>query len=156
MNIFYLHEVPETAARYLCDKHINKMLIESVQMLSTCHHVIGSGSNAMYRPAFQNHPCAIWVRESAQNYYWLRDHALQIGEEFLIRYGKVHASTVVLNALPDPDLPLVGITPPAQAMPDEYKNDDAVQAYRDYYLYDKRRFAKWERGIPAPYWWSEK
>lgn len=154
MNIFFLHQSPELAARFLCDKHINKMLIESVQMLSTCHHLIGSGSEAMYKPAFQNHPCSIWVRESADNYFWLRSHAVQIAEEFEIRYGKVHATSVVLNALPDPDLPILGLTDPAQAMPDEYKSVDPVKAYRDYYINEKSSFAKWERGIPAPYWWQ--
>ena len=45
------------------------------------------------------------------------------------------------------------LTPFAQAMPDEYKNECAVTAYRDYYIHDKSRFAKWEKGTPAPDWW---
>jgi len=47
-------------------------------------------------------------------------------------------------------------SPFAQAMPDEYKNEDAVTAYRTYYINDKQRFAKWERGVDAPDWWKEK
>lgn len=38
---------------------------------------------------------------------------------------------------------------PPQAMPDQYKHDDAVVAYRKYYLGEKMTFAKWKkRNIP--------
>ena len=45
-----------------------------------------------------------------------------------------------------------GITTPAQAMPDEYKHDDAVVAYRTYYREDKATndWFKYERGVDAP------
>lgn len=154
MNIFFVHKDAETAAHHLCDKHINKMLVESVQMLSTCHHLIGSGNDQMYKPAFQNHPCSIWVRKTAQNYFWLFRHAWQIAIEFENRFGKIHASKDVLLRLPEPDLPLRGLTNPAQAMPDQYKHFDPVHAYRNYYRHEKQAFAKWEKGTPAPYWWS--
>ena len=35
MNIFVLHQDPDIAAQYHCDKHVNKMIVESAQMLST-------------------------------------------------------------------------------------------------------------------------
>jgi hypothetical protein len=38
-------------------------------------------------------------------------------------------------------------------MPEEYKNPDAVIAYRDYYLNDKKDFATWKMGN-IPYWWN--
>ena len=38
-------------------------------------------------------------------------------------------------------------------MPDEYKCHDYVQAYRNYYMGEKRYFAKWERGMDKPAWW---
>ena len=44
-----------------------------------------------------------------------------------------------------------GLTEFAQAMPDEYKNEDAVIAYRTYYLEDKWRIASWKFG--SPNWW---
>jgi hypothetical protein len=49
------------------------------------------------------------------------------------------------------DLPEGELTPFAQAMPDEFKHEDAVQAYRAYY--HSKTFAKWEKGTPAPDWW---
>ena len=36
-------------------------------------------------------------------------------------------------------------------MPDRYKNEDAVKAYRDYYLGDKWDIATWKLGNPN--WW---
>jgi hypothetical protein len=46
-----------------------------------------------------------------------------------------------------------GFQDPPQCMPDEYKCDDYVQAYRNYYMGEKRYFAKWERGMDKPAWW---
>jgi len=42
----------------------------------------------------------------------------------------------------------------AQAMPEVYKNTDAVKAYRAYYVGDKRRFAKWSNG-KTPKWFLD-
>ena len=39
-------------------------------------------------------------------------------------------------------------------MPDEYKDDDYVTAYRKYYKGDKAYFAKWEKGRQQPEWWQ--
>jgi len=39
-------------------------------------------------------------------------------------------------------------------MPDQYKSDDTVQAYRDFYIHDKSSFARWNRGVPAPQWFA--
>ena len=54
-------------------------------------------------------------------------------DEYRNRYGnKDHKSGDVILALDAPDLIDKGLTPFAQAMPLEYRNDDAVRAYRDY------------------------
>ena len=54
---------------------------------------------------------------------------------------------------PEPIVSDTSMTDFAQAMPDEYKDEDAVTAYRTYYINDKQRFAKWEKGVPTPDWW---
>ena len=48
-------------------------------------------------------------------------------------------------------IPEGGLTPFALAMPDEYRDDNPVVAYRRYY--HSKQFAKWEKGTPAPDWW---
>jgi len=52
-------------------------------------------------------------------------------------------------------LPNIPQTPYALAMPDEYRSNDAIDSYRRYYTMDKARFAKWEKGREAPYWWNK-
>jgi hypothetical protein len=42
MNIFYLHRDVWQCAKMHCDVHVNKMILESAQLLSTAHHELGS------------------------------------------------------------------------------------------------------------------
>ncbi len=42
----------------------------------------------------------------------------------------------------------------AQAMPDQYKDDDPIKAYRNYCINEKH-YAKWERGRDKPAWWTK-
>ena len=55
------------------------------------------------------------------------------------------------------NLPDLGLTPFAQAMPDELKSDNAVESYRMFYMKDKAAIGKganWKvRG--KPHWWDE-
>jgi hypothetical protein len=39
MNIFFVDKDPRIAARCLVDTHVSKMLLESVQLLSTAHRI---------------------------------------------------------------------------------------------------------------------
>ena len=153
MNIFILHEHPRIAAQHQCDKHVVKMVLESAQMLCT----VASLSNvqgAPYRETHKNHPCTIWARSSIQNWTWLLEHSFGLSAEYTYRYGKVHkSSAAILWASKNcPSLPDTGLTPFAQAMPQQYKHADAVTAYRAYYIGEKS-FARWNRGRPAPAWW---
>jgi hypothetical protein len=39
-------------------------------------------------------------------------------------------------------------------MPDKYKNPaNAIKAYRDFYIGEKARFAKWTLPAQPPDWW---
>jgi len=103
-----------------------------------------------------NHPCTIWARESSSNYSWLYRHFLALGSEYEYRYGRKHASVVKLeeslSKMPD-NITHTSMTPLAQAMPEEYKNEDAIIAYRDYCINEKH-YAKWERNRAKPVWWT--
>lgn len=144
MNIFILDKNPEKAARMLCDKHIVKMILESSQMLCTAHWI--TGGEAPYKPTHKNHPCSKWVRESLGNYNWLLKHAFEMVKEYKKRYKKeCHKCIDILNWCKEhkPKFKLKKLIPFVQAMPDKYKERDAVQAYRTYYLKEKLRFCKW-------------
>ena len=149
MNIFVLDNNPHVAAMYACDKHVVKMILESAQMLCS----VQPEGTAPYKRSFYNHPCTKWVRASSANYDWLIEHARALCTEYTRRYGKVHKSEKVIDWCDAnrPELPDVGLTPFAQAMPEDYKNEDAVEAYRTYYRNDKRRFATW-KDVDPPTW----
>ena len=80
----------------------------------------------------------------------------RINSEYGYRYGgKNHKSAQVINELQEPkNLPRIGLTPHAQAMPDELKRQDAILAYRDFYMLDKAVFASWKYR-KRPDWWDD-
>lgn len=160
MNIFVLSKFPELCALYHCDKHVVKMILESAQMISTAIRLTTDVSpyqdEVLYKKSFQNHPSAIWVRESFGNYTWHLRLWNSLCREYTYRYGKVHKSYSRLNLLFNsnkPNFDKVGITPMPQCMPEEYKNPSTVKAYRDYYIGEKYSFAKWTRRT-EPEWFN--
>ena len=165
MNIFFLDKTPEKSAKYLCDKHVPKMLLESAQMLSTAIHSHTwtstynmEISTGIYKEAYPNHPMTKWVGFNRGTFNWALRNALYIGAEYSKRFGKIHKSMNVINAIYDnnymDDIPDGLFKEPPQCMPDEYKDTDYVTAYRRYYNTDKKYFAKWKRGRQQPYWWQ--
>lgn len=151
MNIFILHRTPRLAAQNLCDRHCVKMIVESAQIMATVQHRYGGVAH--YRSTHEHHPCTIWAGESARNYAWLLAHAKAMCQEYTHRYERIHKTeqyiTGELHHLP-PGIRDVGLTPFAQAMPEPYRGDDPVIAYRTYYIKDKAHFAKWtNRDVPA-------
>jgi hypothetical protein len=149
MNIFILNQDPKLAARDQCNKHVIKMLLESAQLLVTAF----PPNTTRYKHTHFNHPCGKWVRTSLSNYVWLLQHACELCNEYTRRYNKVHKTEHVIVSLEEPVLPDVGLTPFAQAMPEQYRNVDPVKAYRSYYVGEKARFAKWAPRAVAPQWW---
>ena len=145
MNIFILDKEVEKCAEYHCDKHVIKMILESAQMLSAVVRL--NGHDIGYKLTHKNHPCTIWARESLSNYNWLVRLTRLLNYEYRYRYDKDinHKSYDLVKTLPIPDLPDIGLTPFAQAMPDQYKNKNAVKAYRDYYINEKSSFLTWTK-----------
>ena len=160
MNIFYFDECPVVSAEAQPDKMLVKMPLETAQMLCTAHRVLDGDEYAdehgLYKEAYKNHPCTIWARESRGNYEWLYIHFLALAMEYTYRYGKEHLSYTKLHEPlekhPD-NIHRGDMTPLAQAMPDEYKNDNPVVAYRDYVIHEKH-YAKWEKNREKPKWWA--
>ena len=148
MNIFVLDESPVVSAKYACDKHVVKMILESAQMLCAVH----PEGTAPYKRSFYNHPCTKWVRESARNYEWLLLHAYALCDEYTRRYGKVHKTEEVIEWCDNnrPELPNIGLTKQPTCMPDYCKTESVVESYRKYYINEKAKFAKWKDGnIPS-------
>ena len=158
MNIFFLDKSPEKSAQYLCDKHIPKMLLESCQMLSTAvQENAGEQLEDLYKPAYPKHPMTKWVGSTFSNFQWTLENAVFISQEYCKRFKKLHKSSRILNVIYDnqyyKEIPDERFTNPPQCMPDEYKDNNYVTAYRNYYKGEKEYFAKWEKGRQQPEWW---
>ena len=159
MNIFYFYDSPIDCAMAQPDKMLVKMPLETAQMLCTAHRELDGDEYAdeqgLYKRAYWNHPCTIWARESSANYWWLYAHFIALGAEYTYRYGKRHASLEKLwkplFKIPD-NITKGKLTPLAQAMPEEYKDENPIVAYRNYCINEKH-YAKWERGRDKPSWW---
>jgi hypothetical protein len=174
MNLFILSLDPAKAAEQMMDKHVNKILLEAVQMLCTAKRILDPEAPeevtaALYKLAHKNHPVTIWCRTSRANFIWTLDHVDALHTEWKYRHGhpetKIHKSYQVAQILranipadekfpcPESD----GVTPFALAMPDIYKDPagDAVKSYRAYYLSpEKKRIASWKKLRAAPGWYT--
>ena len=157
MNIFILSEDPTEAAQAQIDKHVVKMPLETAQLLCATF----PEKTAPYARTHYNHPCAIWTRQTTGNFLWLCDHGEALSAEYTRRYGKTHKSLEVIRwareNINSAELGVghfePGMTPFAQAMPDEYKNPDPVIAYRAYYKGAKANIATWKEPATPPAWW---
>jgi hypothetical protein len=176
MNIFYLHNDPKTCAEMHVDKHCVKMILEYAQLLSTTHRVLDgvqsirlsktgrkqsafilsdSRESILYSATHVNHPSAVWVRKSYENYVWLYQLFTELMKEYTYRYGKNHACERLADALYTPPTHIpkgVGFSEPTPAMPDHYKvHNNSIQSYKNYYLGDKQRMFSWKKR-PTPSW----
>ncbi len=144
MNIFYLDKDPYKAAELQYNKHVVKMILESAQMLCTAHHHYNIFTDVPYKKAHYNHPSTIWCRQNKNQYRWLYNHMIALGQEYTARYNKEHMS-ITKCRLPLFQYP-VGIPEgkfeqPPQCMPDEYKDECSVKAYWKYYIGEKGNIA---------------
>lgn len=163
MNIFVLDKDPYKAAEYYCDKHVPKMCVELYQQLGSA--VIRHGANPEQMPltskgtplkgGYHNHPCTRWCGDSRINFMWASSHAIALCLQYNLRYHKIHACESGIRHLCEMQHMISGesLTPFALAMPDQYKSDDPVESYRNYYRYEKKDFAKWSKNNNTPYWW---
>jgi hypothetical protein len=155
MNIFFLDRDPVAAAPMHTDKHVVKMVLETAQILSTVQHRYAPAGTVpwCYKPSHENHPSVRWAGDSVAHYRWTVQLGLALTAEYTYRYGRRHACTDLLEKLAvnfPLGMPDAGWVDPPQCMPDEYKDTDAVSAYRRYYLGAKVASATWKhRPIPS-------
>jgi hypothetical protein len=174
MNIFYLDNDPQKCAEMHVDKHVVKMILEYAQLLSTAHRVLDGTTergtsksgrqktiyrlsdhrdNVLYSATHNNHPSAVWVRQSKENYKWLYCLWRECMEEYTYRYGKNHACERLIDSLCVAPINIAdkGFTEPTPAMPDEFKiAGNSIQSYMNYYLGAKTRMFSWKkRDVPS-------
>jgi hypothetical protein len=176
MNRFILHTDARLAAQMHCDKHVVKMILEEAQMLSTAHRLLDgvqfvdsssgrrikrwklddSRDSILYKATHVGHPCTQWSMMTNNNYIWSYCLLDSLLDEYTFRYGKHHKTEELMSVLKTPpnNIPFGPLTTFPQAMPDECKLPNSVDAYRKYYLEKKKSFAKWSNR-EVPEWWEE-
>jgi hypothetical protein len=158
MNIFYLSRDVEECARFHCDKHVNKMILEGAQLLASAIWVtdpkLAESIPGIYRLTHKNHPSAVWVRSNFNHYAYLLGLMDALNTEAQYRYNRTNSHLSLDKALdwPCPPLPCLPFTEPPKCVHDDFKGiPDTVEAYREYYKRDKRDIAAWTKR-DVPYW----
>lgn len=154
MNIFSSDLNPRKAAENLDDKRVNKMLLESCQIL--CTAVNFYGGKAPYKSTHINHPSNIWVRQTKKNWLWVFDHAARLASIYRTNTGKIHKCQDILNILanegmikyiPDGDLQLFPNCTVNKTKGISYKHiEDPIEAYKAYLS------ARWDSDTLKPKW----
>lgn len=171
MNIFILSTDPIESASYHCDQHINKMIVESAQMLCTALEIRGqlpyeAKRLGFYLPTHHKHPCTQWVAASKTNAWWLYELVEALDKERkILGTPFTHASKFVFDDAfefyHDPSH-ISGSLPDSFAeaiTPQHIKNDpalDTVGKYRAYYLWkhQNQMRMKWRSPRIAPQWFD--
>lgn len=155
MNLFFLDNDINLSAQYHVDRHVYKMPIEVMQCMAFCFED-GKSPYKHCKP-HKNHPTAVWIRESAENYDYALEYVDALIEEHHFRMGHKHmdredAYAFYFNNKPL-SLPSLGITKQPRCF-GEYKGiiaetDDIVVDYRQYYIKAKQHLKKYKnREIP--------
>tara|TARA_B100001939_G_scaffold194960_1_gene167693 strand:- start:256 stop:807 length:552 start_codon:yes stop_codon:yes gene_type:complete len=181
MNLFILDNDPVIAAQSQCDIHVNKMIVESGQMLSTVHRMLDgtmerrlskSGKvrvqywklddereDILYKACHFNHPCTIWTRESVGNYEWHYKHFIALCKEKEYRTGKEHLTYTKLGKIlkrPPYNIPIDPMTPFKLAMKSnpECMMECPVESYRAFYQTKQHRFKMNWTKRQVPEWFN--
>jgi len=157
LQLFILDKDPKKAAKMHCDKHVVKMPLEAAQILSTVHHIYNSiYAEKCYKKTHEKHPCVVWASKTRENYFWAFELYKELLKEYTYRYQKIHKSSELLSYLEHN--PVISenneLTPFVQAIPEEYRMDDAVLGYRKYYILEKSKFCRWTKR-KAPEWYEK-
>lgn len=170
MNVFLLHDKMHLNVQAHCDKHVVKMPIEAAQILCTALHLRGTPIEELpYKPTHQNHPCVVAAQRDPKYFHYVFVYGLALCDEYTYRYKKPHKTKDALLAIEQQAQKIFDLSDmtseqirwgyPAYrifdgaplCMPEHYKNNNKIWAYRQYYLNEKRHIAKWTRR-KQPYW----
>jgi hypothetical protein len=153
MNIFFIEKNILRCAKSHVDKHVVKMRLEYAQLACTAHHMTGTNPDLIpYKKTHENHPSAIWARESVANYLYVVMLGMELCDEMRHRFNtKEQRCEEVLQWCweNEPNIISTNLTIPKLAIPQEYiinenlSLDDSIENYRNYYKLGKINLHKW-------------
>lgn len=178
MNIFFLSADATENAKFYCNAHVVKIILEITQMLWAAWGTFECNTIPShikrYKVTHKNHPMNIWVRTSKANYIYAATVGLELCKEYTFRYKKQHKCQQIIEWLIQ-NCPLEifnienpksktksttifsktgfppHVTPIPLCMPVEYHDDNVITAYRNYYMGSKTKIAQW-KGRSKPVW----
>jgi len=150
MNIFVISKNPKENAMILDDLRLNKMILETAQLLSTTYRELWGEVEGLYKSTHKNHPCTIWTREKQINFKWLYSYFVELHNEFKFRKERAdHASFRKLNHIfkqkadkIEGDISNVEFTFNCT----EYKDLPVFESYKYQLIH------KWKNDIKQPTW----
>lgn len=100
MNIFAPHRSPRNCAKALDDVRLRKMVLETAQILCTVLNEMAGKKVTPYSSTHKGNRLVKWA-ETPRNWIWLWDLGMELGREYHYRFGKMHASFLVIQAVID-------------------------------------------------------
>jgi hypothetical protein len=134
------HDATECAA-YLCNRRLNKQILECAQLLSTALYI--HGCITPYKPTHVRHPITKWVASSIETYELTKWFFVACCAEYYIRYRKQHGCAKLLSLFHHAEcnkFPRTGcVARPYNCTP--YKDLEVTEAYKkllnDKWMQDK-------------------
>lgn len=157
MNIFVTDPDPIKSALALDDLRLNKMILESVQMLGaalakyscpTSEMPLKKDGGAFKGSGWQKHPCTVWVGDSRDNFIWLINHADAMITEMYRRRGTHHSMHRNISRLISASkyIPQQGLTDFVNCSLIKQDNIDVFESYK------MTMIAKWSKDLRPPKW----
>lgn len=152
MNIFASDESPVISAEHLDDRRVIKMITETAQILSTTLRSLGATDDRLYRSTHRHHPCVVWAGKSDNNFKWLIQHGLAMGDVYTRFSNRQHAAIAKIHLAQTMCFLLPQGEQTEFANCTTFKDEPVHPAYKRYLI------TKWDaaidRGIPHlfPQW----
>lgn len=153
MNIFYVSSNPDICAQALDDKRLNKMQVETAQLLCTAAHLRGAPAVEIpYKPAYLAHPCTLWTAHSNNNYNWLLCYLRALNSEWWFRGFNAHATASIDFNRFVCYIPTDYLTPPPKLVVDKSRGIDCSAIEPITSAYQQYLNCKWNMDKHAPKW----
>lgn len=146
MNIFVPYPNAKRNAEMLDDLRLNKMIVESSQMLCSALHRYGV-EDIPYKNSYPKHPCTLWAGDTHGNAQYLYNLARWMLEERKLRGFGPHKCSGVLDFVSKNLSSIVrGPTTPFVNCTADYKWLPVHAAYKF------QMCKKWDEDVKRPKW----
>jgi len=106
------------------------------------------------------HPCAIYTRNTLQNFNWVLIHAFCLCQEYFCRYKREHFQIDFIlwcgNNANKINFPKSGLENVPLAMPDKYKTEKEDYKCYQNYINGEKEYSRWPSVELIPFWFKDR